>query len=224
MDRTNSHTWSLNGLPPLLLPELQKEVAAGGRFVFYNYVIFVVRPPVRFTGLYYVAPGKSRVSKGLLFTTLSVLSLGLLQLLPFIIALRVNFKGGVDVTHDVMANISEAALAAGQVTITKAADIYAMPDRSDMKAFRKIINDLQPGPGGAKRIAAGISLLGAPGQDEYHIGIDSPGFREMAEEFERLRKKHFYEHVLFNYIDLSSAAEEAGALLRQGTVIFPIPS
>ena len=90
--------------------QLQQEVEKGGKFIYYAYTVsFIIVTFRRVSGVYLVRGNESAVKKGLPFTMLSFF-LGWWGI-PFgpkhtFESIRINLKGGRDVTNDVMAVIS----------------------------------------------------------------------------------------------------------------------
>lgn len=90
--------------------QLQEEVNRGGRFVHYQYAVsFIVATIKPDTGVYLIRKGESAVKESLFFTILSLL-FGWWGI-PFgpkhtIAAIRTNFRGGKDVTDEVVATIA----------------------------------------------------------------------------------------------------------------------
>lgn len=89
---------------------LQQEINAGGRFVMYQYVIsLLVITFRRNSNIYFIRADESRITKGLVFSLLS-LFLGWWGIPWGIIytpaALFNNFSGGKDVTAEVLVMMS----------------------------------------------------------------------------------------------------------------------
>lgn len=111
--------------------QLADEVRRGGRFVFYQYCFSVlIMSFKRASPIYYIPPGQSRVTPGLLWSGLSFVvgwwgfPWGFIWTPTIIFK---NFMGGNDVTSEAMSDLGidlsvPAAAAAGQ-----AAPVAAMP-------------------------------------------------------------------------------------------------
>lgn len=90
--------------------DLEQAVDEGARFVYYAWTISVIILTFKRTsGVYLVRGQKSRVAKGFIFTLISVL-LGWWGI-PFgprhtIESVRINSRGGKDVTDEVMAVVT----------------------------------------------------------------------------------------------------------------------
>jgi hypothetical protein len=93
--------------------QLQAEIQQGGRFVMYQYCIsLLVITFKRSSNIYFISHEQSAVVKGLPFTLLSLV-LGWWGIpwgpIYTIQSVWVNFKGGRDVTQEVIASMMSAA-------------------------------------------------------------------------------------------------------------------
>lgn len=90
--------------------DLQQEAVKGARFIYYHYTISVIVLTFKRTsGVYLVRPGEHKLSKGYPFILLS-LFFGWWGI-PFgpkftLESLRTNFRGGKDVTEEVMSTVA----------------------------------------------------------------------------------------------------------------------
>jgi hypothetical protein len=101
----------IQGIEGLSIEELKKQVAGGGRFVFYEYclslVVVTFRRP---TDVYFVPAGKSGLARGWCYTLVSVLlgwwgvPWGLIYTPLTIVT---NLSGGCDVTAEVLSRLGE---------------------------------------------------------------------------------------------------------------------
>ncbi len=101
------------GLDKLTLAELDAELAAGGRFVFFEYCISLVLVTLRSpTGAYFMRPGEKGLLRGFPYTILSLL-LGWwgvpwgLVYTPLVVL--TNLSGGCDITVQVRAQLQRSA-------------------------------------------------------------------------------------------------------------------
>ena len=96
---------NINGLEGKSIAQLELELKHGGRFVVYLWVVSILiitwkRP----SAIHYIAPGRSRVMPGLMFSAVSAvfgwwgIPWGLFYTVE---ALAENFGGGKDVTAEV---------------------------------------------------------------------------------------------------------------------------
>lgn len=100
------------GLENQTIEELEHEVNSGGKFVIYQFSLSIlVMSFKRSSDIYYVKAGESRVKKGVKFILLSLL-LGWWGIpwgpIYTIGTLSNNFKGGKDVTTEVMQYLADA--------------------------------------------------------------------------------------------------------------------
>lgn len=100
----------IKNIDGLSADDLQREVQNGGRFVFFPVTISVIVVTFKHTsGVYLVRAGENAVLKGLPFTLVSLLfgwwgiPFGPIHTYE---SLRANFRGGKDVTEDVMATVT----------------------------------------------------------------------------------------------------------------------
>ncbi len=104
---------SIKGIEGLTTAAIKAEVAGGAKFVMYQYCIsLLVITFKRSSGIYFIRSGESAVGPGIVFTLLSLV-LGWWGIpwgpIYTIEALVVNFKGGRDVTAQVMASVNASA-------------------------------------------------------------------------------------------------------------------
>jgi hypothetical protein len=104
---------TIHGAEHLTPAELEAELAAGGRVVFYEYCISLLVLTLRCpTGLYLLYPGEQGIVQGLPYTLLSLflgwwgIPMGILYTL---LALVTNLSGGRDVTDEVRASLAGPA-------------------------------------------------------------------------------------------------------------------
>ena len=98
------------GIENMSPEQLKGEVAAGGRFVIYQYCISVIVISFkRGSDIYFIRPGDNAVTKGLLFTLCSlVLGWWGIPWGPIwtIATIVTNSRGGRDVTADVVRSMA----------------------------------------------------------------------------------------------------------------------
>lgn len=122
----------IKGIDGLSLEDLHREIAGGGRFVFYKYCVSVIvltfqRP----SDIYFVRGGESAFAKGLGYSALTLL-LGWWGIpwgpIYSVGALATNFRGGHDVTNEVLADLAHqpgSERARSSVTVESAVDSRA---------------------------------------------------------------------------------------------------
>jgi hypothetical protein len=103
------------GVDGLTSQQVQDEVAQGGRFVMYQYCISIIVMTFRRTSnIYFLKAGQGAIGKGVGFTLISLL-LGWWGIpwgpIYTVQTLWVNFRGGRDVTQEVLAENNAPAAA-----------------------------------------------------------------------------------------------------------------
>lgn len=149
---------------------------------------------------------------------------GLIHTPNYIVA---NNKGGIDVTDDVLLNITEASLREKQIEFRKTTMLFDFPDRNDEKIFRKHFTKVMADTYEIKRLAVGwylnVENRTAP---FYLIGIDaSDHYENYIDTLEKHLYKDFFKRVKFQFIgiseneDLLKDAFLIECLLKQGLVM-----
>lgn len=93
----------INGIEGISDTELSQQLAAGGKFVVFEYAISIlVMSFKRGSDIYYIRPGESAFTKGLPYTLLTMVT-GWWGIpwgpIYTIMAIATNFSGGKDVTE-----------------------------------------------------------------------------------------------------------------------------
>jgi hypothetical protein len=118
-NRSNGYVWPselrIRGIDGLAPAELQREIEAGGRFVFYEYCISLLVVSLRRpTDIYFLRPRQYGVVRGLPYVLVSVL-LGWWGipwgLIYTPLTLITNLSGGCDVTEQAMSYLNELSSA-----------------------------------------------------------------------------------------------------------------
>ena len=102
---------NIKGIEGLSGQDLARELDRGGRFVMYEYCISIlIMTFKRPSDIYFIPGGESSMSKGLVFTLLSLL-LGWWGIpwgpIYTIASVVTNFSGGKDVTNEVLASLQQ---------------------------------------------------------------------------------------------------------------------
>ena len=96
----------IKNITGLTAADLEKEISDGGRFVYFAYTISLLFVTFRdVSGVYLIRPGEGTAGKSLLFTLVTFLVgwWGIPWGPKFTMqAIRINLKGGKDVTNEVM--------------------------------------------------------------------------------------------------------------------------
>lgn len=124
---------TIRGMNGLTLDELQREIALGGRFVFYKYCVsMIVVTMQRPSDVYFVRGSESAVFHGLPYSALTLL-FGWWGIpwgpIYSVSALANNFRGGHDVTNEVLCDLAHQPDAAesprASVTVEQSVDAHS---------------------------------------------------------------------------------------------------
>jgi hypothetical protein len=124
---------NIRGMDGLTLDDLHREIAQGGRFVFYKYCVSaIVLTFQRPSDVYFVRGGESAVWKGCGYSAITAL-FGWWGIpwgpIYSVNALLTNFRGGHDVTNEVLCDLAHRPDAAqsprASVTVDSTADTVA---------------------------------------------------------------------------------------------------
>lgn len=101
----------IKGVEGMTGEDLRAELARGGKFVIFKYCIsIIILTFTRPSNIYFVRAGESAVIKGLIFSIISLLfgwwgfPWGPIRTLQSLVN---NFRGGKDVTREVLASFSK---------------------------------------------------------------------------------------------------------------------
>jgi len=133
--------------------------------------------------------------------------------------IRLNNKGGLDITDDVMLNITEEDLQNNMVELAETTLLYNKPEKGDIKTLKKICRDYEFDYN-FKECVAAWSIY-----SEYShcfcVGINTDkNFQKYADVFEQILRKKFFKHVQIEIIDLKLEHENNPWLRKQGEVII----
>lgn len=203
------------------IPEI---VSRGGKFVVYEYLFPrpLFAPVKRISRVYFLNPGED-AGKYAFRYNLATLLLGWWGL-PFgpyytLLTLKLN-KTGVDLTDDVLANLTASDFEQGRINLKKLSTAILPPDKSSIKAFTKCFKSFHE---------KNTPLASNPFVGNY-IDTEHPYFiiglsghdTVQTEQLKKALYKHFYTHVTFEFIQLNEGGELAEQLKLQGVEIAVI--
>lgn len=219
--------YQLQNITTTDLRELERKIESGARFVVFNYriglgfiSILKLSPAILITNenelrryskkynFYNLIMGPWTFFKGPLYAYN---------------AFKLNKNGGIDVTRDIMVNISQESLMAKEVELVIIHEIFMKVGSSDKKNIREAINktDLNIVP--LKKAYTGLFINGDEHQNPHFvIGIEL--YKEAALNVEHIRNNLyliFYKHVEFEIIDSRENPEYFDKLKEQGELIYP---
>jgi len=205
------------------LEQLQNEVEKGGTFVMYQYCISIllVLTLRRFSPAYYIPANESKSKYKAKYNWLSSIfgwwgiPWGIVYTLS---SYKINGKGGIDVTEDIMLNIDESSLANKKVEIEYTNQLFIKPSKDDTKEFRKVIKRYFQRDARIKRIVVGEFINTDEYEDPYFtVGLLLDGdFDTFIPKFEKALYIRFRKITKFEFVDLSKDEAVYRVLEEQG--------
>ncbi len=210
------------------LDKLKKEVSLGGKFVIYSYCISLILGMLPFVSKAYFINHKEKATKYNTKYNLILYLFGWWEI-PWGITntinrLRMNNKGGIDVTKDIMLNITEESLIEQKVEISELYTIFSHPKKSEIKSMKKMIEKnyhLIFFP-----IVKTMYFACFTNVEEYQSPVNVIGIipkNNFEKDVEHVRKyvyKVFYKRVYFEFVDLRETNEFNKKLMEQGVKLL----
>lgn len=221
-----NYTIKIDPKDDLTIQELERRVQAGYRFISFEYIIS------------FFAVTQRRFSKAILINSSqdirkycnkynlvsSVFGWWGFPWGPIytIRSFGVNRKGGIDMTDDIMLNISEESLQKREIEYLRTTQFFAKPDKWDLRAFTKsILRDFQFDLN-VERIVVG-RYINTEGNTisglTIGLKIRYGKFDEYIEPIRKSLSREFMKHARFSFIDLEKKDELADFLLKQGVTL-----
>lgn len=194
---------------------LKQEIVQGGKFIVYSYCIslFFAVTLRRISPAYLVpasGPAKNIKNKYNLYNYL----FGWWQIpvgLPATFRnIKINNQGGLDVTEDIMLNITEAAFREKEVELVTTNLLFDLPEKPDIKALQKVLHKHISPELQLEELYFGNYINVPDDEDPYFvIGIRSrQPFEAVKKGLDKAIRKEFYKRVYFEYINQDPDAEE----------------
>ncbi|OJJ19219.1 hypothetical protein BKI52_20625 [marine bacterium AO1-C] len=205
------------------LEELKDVIARGGKFVVFQYCysFFLITFRVMTSPILVIDEEERSKYQRRYNLISSLLGWWAIPMGPFrtLSCIKVNSKGGLDVTNDIMLNLTEEGLQNRRVEVVLVNDVFEKPDKWELKAFQKsLVKKFETDPCVAQ-IVVGLHV-NKPKEEirpTYIVGIlAKERFEKYAEDFGVALGKEFRKHVQFEFIDLHQQDELQLLLLEQG--------
>ncbi|MEL6592416.1 MAG: hypothetical protein AAFP02_07490 [Bacteroidota bacterium] len=203
------------------LSQIEQQVAQGAKFVVFPYVIsplaFTVNPMSK---AYFVLPDENAKSFASKYNVITIL-FGWWGI-PHgpeksYRSLKMNADGGLDITRDVMANLTESSLQNGEVLLQQVENVFIHPKRSTQQDIRKALQKH------FKSHTTPLSVYTARyvNIEEGAMPINTIAFpmaldEEMRYAIEKSIRKYFYPHVPFHYFFLDDDPDLGAKIQEQG--------
>lgn len=206
---------------PLTLEQLKTEISNGYRFVAFQYCfspIFATYYP--FSPAFFIKDKKEVRPHIIKYNCVSAIfgwwgiPYGPYQTIRCI---QFNLKGGLDVTEEIMKNITEEDLKNNCVHLLQTTMLFRKPDRSDMKTMSKLMRDYTYDYN-LKECYAAWSLV----EDNcFCVGLKAgKDFKKYADAFHMHLRKKFFKHIHIEIIDMSEEEEFIDLLRKQGVSVI----
>lgn len=203
---------------------LWKEIDNGGRFIIFSYTIslFFAVSLKRFSPAFFIKKGECIAIQKRKYNWYNYLMgwwcipSGPMLTLQ---SLKTNNKGGIDITGDIMLNITEESLTKKEVDIIFANTLFKHPDHSDLKEFYAVIKQADIQRLFIQQLVVGLYINTEEGESTFFvIGIKSKGsFDDHVHQLRKSLYKRFYKNVRFDFIDLLNNEDDISKkLLEQG--------
>lgn len=137
-------------------------------------------------------------------------------------ALAINKAGGIDMTDDIMLNITEDSFTNKEVDLIRTNQLFCKPHKTDIKAFRKSLNDFSMKNRKVTKIIVGKFINTSENQTFiYYVGIKSENkMEENIEEIKKLFYKQFRKYVTFHFLDLNQPDDTNILFEKQGEMLY----
>jgi hypothetical protein len=222
-NKIHSMKYNLEIKDGITFQQLQQEINEGARFIVFPYCISLVAISLRrFSPAIFFPKNESTNPYSKKYSLISILfgwwgiPWGIVHTIN---ALKTNKAGGVDVTSDIMLNLTAESFGKKEVMLTLTQSLFMKPDKWDKKALTKSLGKLFAQDPNILKIISGIDLnTTAP---SFTIGIKCKANAEQYfEPFHKALSKEFRNHVQFGFIELNDADEICKLLEQQGECIF----
>ena len=215
---------------PLTFEELKAEVSNGAKFKVYPYCIslFFAVTLQRLSPAIFIRSNEAEKKYKRKYNRISYF-LGLWGI-PWGIHYTVNYtrvnnKGGIDVTNDIMLNIDADSLNSGMIELKTSSMVFAHPEKDIIGTFGKVFNKISSSDPLLKRVIVG-RFLNVEYDDDYHyiIGIklqpdNDNKIAQFVNYIELIKKalyREFSKRLTFEIIDLEGETELIQFLEEQG--------
>jgi hypothetical protein len=138
-------------------------------------------------------------------------------------AYKTNQKGGIDVTKDIMLNLTQEDLSKNKVLISYIHNIFSKTSKSDSKDILKAIRKININTVPLKNVYVGFFN----NVEEHEAPFTVIGIElykdELGLDIEYIKEKLykvFYKHVHFEIINLNQKNDFSEKLIEQGELIY----
>ena len=208
---------SLKNTQHIAFEDLEQAIVNGARFVTYQYTISLLAITLlRLTPVYYIPPG---VKAGAYRRRANGLSLlfgwwglpwGPMRTIQGLIT---NGKGGIDVTRDVMANITRADFEQQKVVVKVIYSPFHAPNKTEQECLRKALSRFMQTYADLNK--AYFALYVNTGDPFFVIGLPEKfATDEYTAELKAILYKSFRRNARFEFVNISEQTDSVQKLLE----------
>ena len=207
------------------LESLKKDIDSGGKFIIFNYRIGLGAVSLlRFSPAIFIERNEEIEKFKRKYNRLNFL-LGPWFIFkgPFLTydAYKINKNGGIDITNDILTNLTQEQLEKREVNIRIIHNIFSKVNKSDKKNIIKSLQktDLNIVP--VKNVYIALFVNVEKYQEPYFvIGIELSKQIELnTEHIKTNLNKYFYKHVEFEIFEINENDDYSEKLIEQGEKI-----
>lgn len=216
--------YRLVNLPTHQLQDLEEKIQRGGRFVVFPYAIsFLVVTMQQLSPAIYISGDKDLnffarkyVRKNYQYG-LWAIPWGIIKTFDYLKVIR---EGGLDVTEDIMLNLTQENLYREEVLLNRHKTVLKHPEPEEIKSLKKGLRTL-PQTMQAYPIWFGYYLNVAKDEEPFFLlGIAADEAFELAEpSFREAVYSQFYKRIPFLFVDMNSVSDWSTLLKEQGIPI-----
>ena len=209
------------------LEELQNEVNNGGRFVTYQYCIslFFAVTLRRFSPAILMTIDKPELKYKRKYNLISYL-LGWWGIpwgpVRTIQSIKINGKGGIDVTGDIMLNMTKEGLTEKEIELKITNELFCEPDKWDKKAFSKALLREFEYDYNIKQLVVGLFINTENNVAPFYtigLRVDN-NYDKYIEPLKKALYTQFRKYTYFEFVNLSEENESYRLLEKQGEFII----
>lgn len=218
--------YKLENIPSSDKKEVEKKIEQGARFVVFNYRIsFGLFSLLRISPALFVH-NKTEIDQFRKKYNMLNLIFGpwLLFKGPWLTynAYKVNQLGGIDVTKDIMLNITEQSLIDKEVHIKKIHDIFLKLKHSDKQNIKKALEMTDKKLMVIEKAYSALFInVEAHEEPFFVIGFQLNRNSELDDQsIKKALNKYYYKHIKFEFFELEKDPQFAEALIEQGELVY----
>ncbi|CAM1356633.1 hypothetical protein [Tenacibaculum halocynthiae] len=206
---------SLRNIENLSKDNVQERINKGYRFIIYPYCISLVISNINAVSpAFFLSPKDDRKKQGFIYNVISLI-FGWWSI-PYgpsdtINSVKTNLKGGIDITDDVMINLTNDSLNSKKLKIEQLFTIFSSVQKSTKKNFLKAIDKTN----GINNQDIYIGKYINTEATYYFLAFESIS-DEVVEKLKKNLRKIFYDHVLIEIMEIDKEDEIHLKLMNQG--------